>query len=212
MNKVAREPKSEAVDAASTPGVLAHTPRDRIVNAARELFCRDGIHATGIDRILAAAGVSKMTLYTRFGSKEALVRAVLQEEGTAWRDSFFATLSAASDDPRGRLRAIVPTLGAWFRSDRFYGCAFMNAVAEHTKGQSDLRALAAEHHREILAFLAEQAAAAGGAEPAVLARQLLLMIDGMIAAYMVSGDDAVLAIAGRNLDAVLEKELGPAAG
>ena len=212
MNKYAKVDESGAsglvAKASPTGDVLNRAPRERIVDAARELFCRDGIHATGIDRILAAAGVSKMTLYARFGSKEALVREVLREEGAAWRTAFFAAVEAASDDPRARLRAIVPALATWFRGDRFYGCAFMNAVAEHTKGQGFLRDLAAEHHKTILAFLGDQAAAAGGAEPALLARQLLLMIDGMIAAYMVSGDDAVLTIAERNLDAVLEKELG----
>ena len=175
------------------------------------MFCRDGIHATGVDRILAAAGVSKMTLYARFGSKEGLVHRVLRDEGVAWRAAFFDALLAASDDPRGRLRAIVPALAGWCRGDRFYGCAFMNAVAEHTKGESALRALAAEHHKTILAFLAEQANAAGAKEPAILARQLLLVIDGVIAAYMVTGDDAVLTIAARNLDAVLDAELGPSA-
>jgi hypothetical protein len=79
----------------------------------------------------------------------------------------------------------------------------MNAVAEHTKGERWLRDLAAAHHAAILAFLGEQAAAAGYAEPALLARQLLLLIDGMIAAYMVSGDDGVLAVAERNLRAIL---------
>ena len=213
MNKLAKTPGTEASRAAGKADPvsdgLSRTPRDRIVEAARELFCRDGIHATGVDRILAAAGVSKMTLYTRFGSKEGLVHRVLREEGAAWRAAFFDAVLAASDDPRARLRAIVPALAGWFRGDRFYGCAFMNAVAEHTKGESGLRALAAEHHKAILAFLAEQAQAAGGREPAILARQLLLMIDGMIAAYMVSGDDAVLTIAARNLDAVLDKELIP---
>lgn len=177
-------------------------PHERILAAAREMFCRDGIHATGIDRILSVASASKMTLYARFGSKEALVRAVLREEGEAWRRTFFARI-AEVEDPAERLRRVVPALAAWFRGSRFYGCAFMNAVAEHTKGESWLRELAAEHHREILAFLGSQAAAAGLAEPALVARQILLLMDGMIAATMVSGDDAVPAVAERSLAAIL---------
>jgi AcrR family transcriptional regulator len=178
-------------------------PHERIVATARMLFCRDGIHATGIDRILAEAGASKMTLYARFGSKEGLVREVLQQEGLAWRAHFFDAISGASNDPRVRLHGLVAALADWFRGDRFTGCAYMNAVAEHTKGERWLRDLAAAHHAAILAFLGEQAAAAGYAEPALLARQLLLLIDGMIAAYMVSGDDGVLAVAERNLRAIL---------
>ncbi len=184
-------------------------PHERILDVARDLFCRDGIHATGIDRILAAAGASKMTLYARFGSKEALVRAALREEGAAWRAAFFAAVAATADDPAERLRGIVPALAAWFHGRRFYGCAFMNAVAEHTKGELWLRELAAEHHREILAFLTEQAAAAGHADPALLARQILLLVDGMIAATMVSGDETVLAVAERTLDAILGRARTP---
>jgi AcrR family transcriptional regulator len=181
----------------------ARPPHERIVATARLLFCRDGIHATGIDRILAEAGASKMTLYARFGSKEGLVRAVLEQEGAAWRAQFFDALRRRSDDPRVRLEGLVAALADWLRSDDFTGCAFMNAVAEHTKGERWLRDLAAGHHAAILAFLAEQAAAAGYAEPALLARQLLLLIDGMIAAAMVSGDDGVPAVAERNLRAIL---------
>jgi AcrR family transcriptional regulator len=181
----------------------ARSPQERIVATARMLFCRDGIHATGIDRILAEAGASKMTLYARFGSKEGLLREVLLQEGADWRTHFFDAITGASDDPRERLHRIVAALADWFRGEDFTGCAYMNAVAEHTKGERWLRELAAAHHAAILGFLGEQATAAGYAEPALLGRQLLLLIDGMIAAYMVSGDDGVLAVAERNLRAIL---------
>ncbi len=177
-------------------------PQQRILDVARELFCRDGIHATGVDRIMARAGASKMTLYSRFGSKDALLRAVLVEEGAEWRRRFFAGLDGAAD-PQERLNRIVSALAEWFRGGPFYGCAFMNAVAEHTKGEAWLRALAAEHHAAILAYLGAQAEAAGYEAPSLLARQILLLIDGIIAAYMVSGDDAVFTVAQRTLDAIL---------
>ena len=199
MSRAVSEPGIATLDQSAAEALAPH---QRILDVARELFCRDGIHATGIDRILAQAGASKMTLYSRFGSKEALVRSVLQEEGKAWRQAFFASLDQEAD-PGARLRRVVPTMAEWFRSDHFYGCAFMNAVAEHTKGEPWLRSLAAEHHAVILAYLGAQAEAAGSEEPALLARQVLLLIDGMIAAYMVSGDEAVLRVAGRSLDAIL---------
>ena len=171
-------------------------PRDRILATARELFCRDGIHATGIDRILAEAGASKMTLYAHYGSKQALLEAVLVQEGAEWRQLFFAGLNGP--DPLGRT---VAALEAIYDQRPFYGCAFMNAVAEHAKGEPWLRALATAHHDEILAML--QHYAAGRPDPALLARQLLLLLDGAIAALMVSGDRAVFAVAGRTLDAIL---------
>jgi AcrR family transcriptional regulator len=179
------------------------SPQARILDVARTLFCRDGIHATGIDRILAEAGASKMTLYARYGSKDALLRAVLLEEGEDWRTRFFAALDAAGDAPIEKLRAVVPALAAWFSGGKFYGCAFMNAVSEHRKDEVWLRELAASHHRDILARLGGLAGEAGYADGATLARQILLLIDGTIAALMVSGDATVLDIARRNLDAIL---------
>ena len=57
--------------------------RDHLVDRAADLFYREGFHATGIDRVLAEAGVAKMTLYKHFGSKEALILATLRRRGQA---------------------------------------------------------------------------------------------------------------------------------
>ncbi len=177
-------------------------PHERILLAARDLFCRDGIHATGIDRILQEASASKMTLYSRFGSKEALLREVLALEGAEWRAAFFASVEAAGPGPAERLHAVIPALRTWFIGERFYGCAFMNAAAEHARTPW-LREMTQEHHGAILAYLAGLAEAAGYAEPGILARQVLLVMDGAIAAMMVGGDTAVLDISALTLRAVL---------
>jgi AcrR family transcriptional regulator len=197
-------PVARAKTVETAPGRPA--PHDRILEVARELFCRDGIHATGIDRILAEASASKMTLYSRFGSKEALLREVLAREGEAQRTAIFAAMDQAGPDPRAQLLAVVTALRTWFESERFYGCAFMNAAAEHTKGSGAdpwLRDLTKIHHAAILARLEPLAEQAGYPDPAIMARQVLLVMDGAIAALMVSGDAAVLEIAERNLRAIL---------
>ena len=187
--------------------VAGNAPHERILLAARDLFCRDGIHATGIDRILQEAGASKMTLYSRFGSKDALLREVLALEGLEWRAAFFGAIEAAGQDPAERLHAVIPALRPWFTGERFYGCAFMNAAAEQAKGAGAgspwLREMTREHHAAILAFLAGLAEAAGYPEPGIVARQVLLVVDGAIAAMMVGGDPAVLDISARTLRAVL---------
>ncbi len=183
-------------------------PHERILEVARELFCRDGIHATGIDRILAEASASKMTLYSRFGSKEALLREVLTREGAAQRQLIFAAIDAAGPDPEQRLHAVIDALRSWFDSERFYGCPFMNAAAEHSKGGSGepwLRDLTRAHHAEILDRLRGLAEDAGYPDPTMMARQILLVMDGAIAALMVSGDKEVLALSERNLHAVLAR-------
>ncbi len=183
-------------------------PHERILLVARELFCRNGIHATGIDRILSEAGASKMTLYSRFGSKEALLREVLSREGVAQRAAIYAAIEAAGPDPERSLRAVITGLRGLFDGDSFYGCAFMNAAAEHTKGAGAepwLREVAKAHQDELLARLESLATAAGYVEPKLMARQVLLVMDGAIAALMVSGDPEVLAISERNLHAILAR-------
>jgi AcrR family transcriptional regulator len=185
---------------------------ERIIHAARDLFCRNGIHATGIDAILAAAGASKMTLYGRFGSKDALLREVLAREGADWRAAFFAAVDASGATPMEQLANIATALGEWYRGGRFYGCAFMNAIAEHDKTEVWLREIAAEHHAQVLGFLAEHAVVAGFSEADILARQILLLIDGATAALMVTNDPLVLTITRRNLDAVLAMAARQVAG
>ena len=144
-----------------------------------------------------------MALYSHFGSKEALIREVLDQEGADWRAAFFAAVTSGGDTALAQLEAVILALQKWFEDGRFYGCAFLNDIAEHDKTASWLREIAADHHGRVLAFLAKKAAEAGFSEPAILAKQILLLIDGATAALMVTGDAGVLAIAGRNLAAVL---------
>ncbi|MGI4950707.1 MAG: TetR/AcrR family transcriptional regulator [Janthinobacterium lividum] len=181
-------------------------PHERILRVARDLFCRHGIHATGIDRILSEASASKMTLYTRFGSKEALLKEVLNQEGAAQRGAIYAAMAAAGPDPVAQLLAVIDGLRGLFDGESFYGCAFMNAAAEHTKGTGAapwLRAVAKAHRDELRDRMELLAGAAGYADPPLLARQVLLVMDGAIAALMVGGDPEVLTVASLTLQAVL---------
>jgi AcrR family transcriptional regulator len=57
---------------AATPGA-----RERILFAAHELFYREGIRATGIDRVIAESGVAKLSFYRHYPSKNDLVLAFL---------------------------------------------------------------------------------------------------------------------------------------
>lgn len=178
-------------------------PGERILAAARTLFCRDGIHATGIDRILAEAGTAKMTLYNQFGSKEALVEAVLRREGEEWRSWLRAALQAAGDTPRQRLENLFVVLRQWFESEHYSGCALMNAVAEYPKGDARIQALALEHKAGVGAILSELIAAAGFARPQELLAELAILLDGAIIAALIGNDPSAADAAGRILPLVL---------
>ncbi len=98
----------------------------KILDSASELFYRNGIHAVGVDAIAAGAGVTKRTLYDRFGSKDALVVAYLTERDRRWWERFEERLATA---PRPRVLAVFDSYRADVdEGDR--GCAFINAAAE----------------------------------------------------------------------------------
>lgn len=179
-------------------------PKDRLIDAASRLFCRQGINATGIDAILKEAGTAKMTLYKLFGSKDRLVEAVLEEEGRKWRDWFLNALDAGKEPPRSKLDRIFPLLRQWFAEDEFYGCPFINAVGEHDKQDDRLRALTMRHKKEVLQRFSALAAAAGAADPETVAHQLGLLMDGAIVAVMVTRDPVLADVAAAAAAALLD--------
>jgi AcrR family transcriptional regulator len=191
MGKSASKKKANAVAAGDD-----ESARGRLLSAATHLFCKNGINATGIDAIIDEAGTAKTTLYKLFGSKTNLVHAVLESEGKAWREWFIGAIEAGGGDPQTKLARIFPALKSWFGQERFYGCPFINAVAEHDKDAKQFRNIALRHKKVVLAHIEKLAGEMGAAEPLVLAHQLALLIDGAIVAAMVSRDPCVADTAG----------------
>ena len=177
--------------------------RGRLLGAATHLFCKNGINATGIDAIIGEAGTAKTTLYKLFGSKTNLVHAVLESEGRQWREWFIGAIEAGGGDPQTKLSRIFPALKTWFGEERFYGCPFINAVAEHDKDRKQFRNIALKHKKVVLAHIEKLAADMGAAEPEMLAHQLALLIDGAIVAAMVSRNPGVADTAGLAAGALL---------
>src|SRR3954451_11483397 len=165
--------------------------RGRLLGAATRLFCKNGINATGIDAVISEARTAKTTLYKLFGSKTALVTAVLESEGKQWREWFIAEMETGGGDAQTKLTRIFPALKSWFGEERFYGCPFINAVGEHDKDAKQFRAIALRHKKVVLAHIEKLAAEMGATDPQSLAHQLALLIDGAIVAAMVSRDPGV---------------------
>ena len=139
--------------------------RGRLLSAATHLFCKNGINATGIDAIIHEAGTAKTTLYKLFGSKTNLVHAVLESEGKAWREWFIGAMEEGGGDAQSKLTRIFPALKSWFGEERFYGCPFINAVAEHDKDAKQFRAIALKHKKVVLAHIEKLADEMGAAKP-----------------------------------------------
>lgn len=165
--------------------------REQLVESAARLFGRHGYHATGIDRILAEAGVAKMTLYKHFGSKDELILAALRTRDQWFRNHVARELARRTDDPAERLILVFDVIDEWCNGPEFNGCMFVNAAAEFSDPEDPIHAAAAEHKRLFTAYLREQADAAGARDPAALAERLALLIEGVFATANVRGPDGV---------------------
>ncbi|MDB5617665.1 TetR/AcrR family transcriptional regulator [Tardiphaga sp.] len=200
---------TDAIPQAAEINVAVVAPRDRLMDAATRLFCKNGINSTGIDAIVSEAGTAKTTLYKIFKSKSELVEAVLEAEGRTWRGWFIAGIETGKT-PREKLDSIFPVLKKWFGEEGYYGCVFINAVGEHPKDETRLRAITMAHKSFVLSHIAGLARAAGAAKPDFLAHQIGLLMDGAIVAAMVTRDPAVADAAGTAAQALLDKACGRA--
>ncbi|MBR9843218.1 MAG: TetR/AcrR family transcriptional regulator [Rhodobacteraceae bacterium] len=156
--------------------------RDKIMSAASFLFCNHGFAASGIDTILSRAGTAKATLYHHFKSKEELIAAVLEAEGETWREWFFGHLAEVEGPARTRMLAVFDVLEEWFSDPGFYGCPFINAVAEFDSGNDAVRRAADLHKAYLNTWLKAQAMEIPVKDVEETARTFAVLIDGAIVA------------------------------
>lgn len=154
--------------------------RERLLAAAAELFYEQGIAATGVDAVLARAGVSPSTLYAHFPGKDALVAAYLEERHQAWAQTWDEVLAGLTD-PVERLLSVFDAVVRYrAREGTRRGCAFLAAATELPAGHPGQRWLEADS-RLLADRLRELAVAAGLEDAEEVAAGLLLLYDGALA-------------------------------
>src|SRR5580693_6176441 len=178
--------------------------RDRLLEAANELFYDEGVHTVGIDRLIERAGVAKASLYNTFGSKDELVRAYLEGRHARVAARITRYLERYGD-PRDRLLGVFEAQGELFTEEGFRGCAFVSASAE-SPGEAVSRA-ADDYRGWVRGLLTGLAREAGAPDPERLGRQLHMIYDGASLSARMDRDPAVAvaarAAAGALLDAAL---------
>ncbi|MGW2560337.1 TetR/AcrR family transcriptional regulator [Streptomyces sp. NPDC001514] len=180
----------------SAPRRIAMTPgARRALEAASQLFYERGIHAVGVDLIAAAAGVTKKTLYDRFGSKEQLVVEYLAARDERWREFVSERLDAAAgDSPEGRVLAVFDASRDWSVRHGTRGCGMVNAHAEIDDPRHPAYGIIAGQKAWMLALFTGlvrdiSPSDPGGIAPSVpgraerLGRALMLLHEGALVAY-----------------------------
>jgi len=160
--------------------------REHLIDTAIGLFCRYGYHATGIDRILSEAGVSKKTLYTHFRSKDELIMAALRKYDGLFRNEFMRQVDHLGKSPEDKLLAIFDAAGSWFTQKQFFGCMYINVIGEYSEEDSPIREISKQFKRSMRDYIMELCKQAGAEEPDALADQLALILEGAIVTAQVS--------------------------
>ena len=157
--------------------------RQRILDAAAELFYREGINATGVERLAAESSVSKRTLYQHFPSKTAVVEEYLR----SIEHRVANPPQGAGQTPRERLLAVFQAPTA--RGGPLRGCPFHNAAVEAAGAMPGVKEIVRASKRSFINGLAELAEQAGAADPQLLGKELGVLYEGA-AALATSLNDA----------------------
>jgi AcrR family transcriptional regulator len=162
-----------------TTATVNRPARERLLTAAGELFYESGIAATGVDAVLARAGVSPATMYAHFAGKDALVAAYLERRHEVWRQTWDEVL-AERDDPVDRLLSLFDAVSRYrSREGNGRGCAFLAAATELPADHPGHRWLEADT-RLLVDRLQCLASAADLEDPDDAAATLLLLYDGAL--------------------------------
>ena len=155
-------------------------PKDLLFQTAARLFHQYGYRATGVDAIAAESGISKMTLYRHFPSKDDLILAFLQHSNAEFWAYFEGAVESASGG-RAKLLAFFESLQSYTTGSACYGCPFINIAEEYPESRYPGHRAALDHKQAVRSRFTQLAAEAGASDPNSLADGLLLLMDG---AYM----------------------------
>jgi AcrR family transcriptional regulator len=162
--------------------------RERAIRTAYDLFSRHGTQVVGVDRIIATAGVAKMTLHRHFWSKDDLIARVLERRDERWTVGWLAPeIDRRAETPEARLLAIFDALGDWFRRNDYEGWLFINTLIETHDRTSLASKRAVMGLANVRSLVRELAGQAGLSDSDSFARQFQMLVFGAIVAAL-NGD------------------------
>jgi AcrR family transcriptional regulator len=191
---------SGARTATPSAGGRGRGARERILTAATTLFYREGIQATGVQRLARQANVSKRTFYQHFTSKTDLVEEYLRGIHEAGGAASEQKIAAAIGSPRHRLLAIFDAA----RVDRVRGCPFHNAAVEAAGTLSGVDDIVHAHKLDFIDRLIQTAAQAGAKDPYRLGHQLAVLFEGAKALSTTLNDTSPLVYARSAAEALID--------
>ena len=175
----------------------AEETRRRILNAAGKLFYHNGIRNVGVDAVAEAAGITKRTLYYHFKGKDVLVAAYLEARNSTVLASLQNAMTSVEGGAVQQTKALFAMLAKQVKSPAWKGCPFARAVAElSTPADHPALEVAVKHKTMFESWLRERFTADGLDDPTVLARQVMVLLDGAITQMLIHRDPVYAEAAG----------------
>jgi AcrR family transcriptional regulator len=184
--------------------------RTRLLDTARRLFYAEGLHAVGVDRVIAEAGVTRATLYRHFPSKDNLLVAYLTEADEAIRARTEAARSSGAD-PDDIIRSVAQSITGDINSPGFRGCAFLNAAAEYPDPDHPVHQAVLKHRDWFLTTMIELFTNTGKIDAEPAARHFVMLRDGAMSAGCLSDPQPICATFLRGVEGLLTYRSGLAA-
>ena len=158
--------------------------RERIVDAAAELFYSHGLRAVSADKIIERAGITKVTFYRHFPTKDDLIVAYLERRAAWERDAILGASDAAHGNVDETIRLVSEGIGQEACTPGFRGCPFINAAAEYADADHPVRTVVDDHRAWFRSMLEKLTASIGIDDPTV-AEELMMLRDGaMVSGYL----------------------------
>ncbi|MDO6654608.1 TetR/AcrR family transcriptional regulator [Anaerobacillus sp. 1_MG-2023] len=159
----------------------------RILDTASDLFYWKGIHSIGVETIATEAGVTKKTLYDRFGSKDQLIVEYLKKRDQQWKKHLFTYLDRVADhQPLEKILIIFDALESWLETNNQRGCAFVNALAELPEESHPGREVIIEEKRWLMELFTTYLKELEFQNAEELGEILLILHEGVTVSYSMS--------------------------
>ncbi|MFF8933250.1 TetR/AcrR family transcriptional regulator [Streptomyces paradoxus] len=150
--------------------------RDRLLDAAAELFYREGV-SLGVEALCRSAGVSKRSMYQLFASKDEVLAASLARRLPEYEERL-APGPREPGGPRERILHVFERLEKASTDPAYRGCPYLAALVELKDPEHPASAVARGAKEWLLGFFRAQAEEGGARDAELLARQLMLVFDG----------------------------------
>lgn len=151
---------------------------ERILATATSLFESRGIQASGVDTIIAEAGIAKATLYKHFPSKNLLITAYLRDKSDRFYEWLNSRLVSKKENSLDILITLCELVEQWIMTPEFHGLPFHIASVEFPDPAHPINQYSAVLAVELQGYLSKIAATAGAKDPDALGQQLTMLFEG----------------------------------